>query len=120
MIGTFKDKQLKRFFEKGTAKGVPADDAERISDILDALDAATQPEDLNLPGFGFHPLKGDRKGQYAVTIRANWRIVFEWDDGQAIRVRRGLPWAMRRKSLDVSLGVRCGSRCTRECSFVAN
>ena len=88
MIGTFKDKQLKRFHEKGSAKGIPAEDAENISDILDALDAATKPSDMKIPGLDFHELKGDRKGQYAVTIRANWRIVFEWKDGQPVKVRR--------------------------------
>ncbi len=88
MIASFEDKQLKRFFEKRAVKGIPAEDAARISDILDALEAATKPADLDLPGFAFHPLKGDRKGQFAVTIRANWRIVFEWDDGQPVRVRR--------------------------------
>jgi len=88
MIGTFKDGQLKKFWLKGKAKGISPVDAERIKEILSALDAATQPKDLDLPGYAFHALKGDRKGQFAVTIRANWRIVFEWQDGKAVRVRQ--------------------------------
>ena len=88
MIGSFQDKQLKRFWEKGSQKGINTKDTERLSDILDALDAATKPSDVDLPGFAFHPLKGDRKGQFAVTIRSNWRIVFEWKDGEPIRVRQ--------------------------------
>ena len=54
--------------------------------VLDALDAATRPRDLDLPGFGFHALKGDRRGQYAVTITRNWRITFRWLGEDAIEV----------------------------------
>ena len=71
---------------RGRAKGIDPKSAERIVTILDALDRATKPEDMNLPGFDFHPLKGDRKGEYAVEIRANWRITFSWDHGDAVRV----------------------------------
>jgi toxin HigB-1 len=53
-----------------------------------ALNAATIPEDLAPFAMGFHPLKGDRKGEFALTIRGNWRIVFEWEDGDAVRVRQ--------------------------------
>ena len=69
-------------------KGISPTDAEHIAELLTAIDAATNPGDLAPLGLGFHPLKGDRKGQFAVTIRANWRIVFEWQDGQAVRVRQ--------------------------------
>ncbi len=88
MIGSFKDKVLKRFHEKGSAKGIDPKSRRRIADILDALDAATRPQDLDLPGLGFHPLKGDRIGQFAVTVRAQWRIVFEWNDGEPVSVRQ--------------------------------
>jgi toxin HigB-1 len=54
--------------------------------VLDALDAATRPRDLDLPGFGFHAMKGDRRGQYAVTITRNWRITFRWLGEDAIEV----------------------------------
>jgi proteic killer suppression protein len=53
---------------------------------LDRLDAATVPEDLDLPGLGFHPLRGSRKGEFAVLITRNWRITFGWQDGDAIDV----------------------------------
>lgn len=88
MIGSFKDKQLKRFWDKGTLKGVDPMSVRRIIDILTMLDAATKPGDLNVPGFAFHELKGNRKGQFAVEVRANFRIVFEWADGEAVRVRQ--------------------------------
>ena len=92
MIVSFKDGQLRKFW-KGTPprkaiKGISARDAERIEELLTALDAATTPDDLAPLGYGFHPLKQDRKGQFALTIRDNWRIVFEWEDGNAVRVRQ--------------------------------
>jgi proteic killer suppression protein len=52
------------------------------------LNAAERPEDLDQPGCAFHRLKGDLAGQYALEIRANWRLVFEWEGGEAVRVRR--------------------------------
>ena len=70
----------------GTSKGIDPKSLTKIKRILSALHAATKPEDLNLPGFEFHELKGNRKGEYAVTVRANFRIVFEWEDGKAVRV----------------------------------
>ncbi len=54
--------------------------------ILARLDAAVAPADMNLPGWRFHPLTGDRKGEYAVWVSENWRITFAWSDGDAIDV----------------------------------
>ena len=54
--------------------------------ILDRLDAAIAPEDLNLPGLGFHRLAGGAKGRYAVSVSANWRITFGWQDQDAVDV----------------------------------
>jgi proteic killer suppression protein len=53
---------------------------------LDRLDAAIAPDDLDLPGRGFHPLKGNRKGEFAVLVTRNWCITFGWQDGDAIDV----------------------------------
>ena len=50
------------------------------------IDAATRPRDVDLPGFGFHALKGDRSGQYAITITRNWRVTFRWQGEDAIDV----------------------------------
>ena len=88
MIGSFTDKALKRFFLKGSVKGIDPKSVFALTDLLDALDAATVPEDMDITGFGFHELKGDRKGQFAVTIRAQWRLIFEWQDGEPVRVRQ--------------------------------
>lgn len=54
---------------------------ERIENILFLLSRAQAPEDVDLPGLRLHPLKGQRKGYWAVTVRANWRIVFRFEDG---------------------------------------
>lgn len=54
--------------------------------MLDRLDAAIRPEDMNLPGYGFHGLKGDRKGTYAVSVSSNWRITFRFEKGDAVDV----------------------------------
>ncbi len=60
------------------AAGLPTLYKDRISRLLDRLDASLKPEDMNLPGFRFHALKGDRQGEYAVSISANWRLTFRF------------------------------------------
>ena len=86
MIASFKHKGLRRLYEDGDRSKLPPELIGRIEDILLALDAATGPEGMNRPSFRLHPLKGDRKGHWAVTVRANWRIVFGFDGGNAIDV----------------------------------
>ena len=86
MISTFKHKGLELFFTKSSYKGTPAQYAAKIERILDRLDAAKEPEDMDLPGYKFHPLKGDRKGAYAVSVTGNWRITFEFDGQDAVNV----------------------------------
>jgi len=54
--------------------------------ILDRLDAAIRPSDMNLPGLRFHALSGDMKGRYAVSVSANWRITFAWEEEDAVQV----------------------------------
>ena len=76
MIASFRHKGLKRLY----------DDDDRIADILAALDAAAGPDDMNRPSYRLHPLKGDRKGQWAVTVRANWRVVFGFSRGNVVDV----------------------------------
>jgi len=60
--------------------------AEKLRDILARLDAAGDVSDLDLPGFRLHPLKGEFKGFWAVTVRANWRVVFRFADSEALDV----------------------------------
>lgn len=83
---SFKHEGLKRFFEVDDRSKLPPDLVDRIALILLALKDATSADDMNRPSWRLHPLKGDRKGQWAVTVRANWRIVFAFEGGNAIDV----------------------------------
>jgi proteic killer suppression protein len=86
MIRSFRHKGLRRFFEDDEASKLPADMLERIRTILSFLDAASKIEELDQPSFRLHPLKGRLRGLWAITVRANWRIVFGFEDGGAIDV----------------------------------
>jgi proteic killer suppression protein len=86
MIENFRHKGLKRFYEEDDGRKLPADMLERIRSILTLLDGATSIEDMNRPSLKLHPLKGDFRGYWAVTVRANWRIIFQFEDGRARNV----------------------------------
>jgi len=86
MILSFRSRSLKRYWERNDVSKLPPDRIDRITMILDRLDASTDPDDLNLPGLGFHRLSGPSRGRYAVSISANWRITFGWHDQDAIDV----------------------------------
>lgn len=86
MIQSFRSRSLKRFWERNDTSKLPHDRLQRIAMILDRLDAATNPEDVNLPGFGFHKLSGTSKGRFAVSVSANWRITFGWQEQDAVDV----------------------------------
>jgi len=86
VIRTFRHRGLKRLFEQGDSSKVRADQADRIADVLAHLDEAVKPSDLALPGYRLHPLKGDLKGVWSVTISGNWRITFRFEDGDAFDV----------------------------------
>ena len=86
MIRSFRHRGLERFFSTGDRRKIDARQADRILRVLDRLDAAARPEDLDLPGFDFHALKGDRKGTYSVSISGNWRITFRHEAGDAMDV----------------------------------
>lgn len=82
MIKTFTNKQLKALWETGKSK-IDARLHKRILRRLDALDAATVPEDMNLPGFDFHTLRGHNSSRYTVRVNGPWCITFEFRDGDA-------------------------------------
>lgn len=86
MILSFRHKGLKKLFEKAEIKGVRADQLEKIENILFVLSRARRPGDMDLPGFHLHPLKGDMKGLWAVTVQANWRVIFRFVEGDACDV----------------------------------
>ena len=83
MIKTIRHKGLKRLFEEDDPRGVNAEHVDKLKDILATLHAAPAIAHMDLPGFKPHPLKGQMKGFWAVTVRANWRVIFRFDDGAA-------------------------------------
>ncbi len=83
MIRSFKHKGLKKFYEKGRTGGILHAHKNKIRMRLTALDTAICVEDINLPGFRLHPLKGDKKGLWAIDVSKNWRIVFKFENGAA-------------------------------------
>jgi proteic killer suppression protein len=76
MIRSFRHKGLKRLYEDDDVRGVYAEHAEKLRDILARLDVATTLDEMDVPGFRLHPLKGTLQGSWAVTVRANWRVTF--------------------------------------------
>ena len=83
MIRTFKHKGLRRLFEEDDRKLIRPDLVPRVATVLALLEAASAVEDLATPSLRLHPLKGDLKGRWAVTVRAYWRIVFAFGGGDA-------------------------------------
>ena len=83
MIKSFKHKGLRRFFESGSARGIHAKHEKRLRMQLTALDTSMEINDLDIPGYRLHPLKGDKKGIWAITVNGNWRLTFEFSDGNA-------------------------------------
>ncbi|HXJ92988.1 MAG TPA: type II toxin-antitoxin system RelE/ParE family toxin [Terriglobia bacterium] len=86
MLRTFRHKGLKRLYESDDPSGVRADQVRRIRDVLVHLDQAQHPSDLNLPGYRLHALRAELKGCWSVTISGNWRVLFRFEDGDALDV----------------------------------
>ncbi len=83
MIKSFRHKGLRRFYETGSTAGVQAGHAKRLRMQLAALDTAQSIEDMRIPGFASHPLKGEMRGRWAMSVNGNWRLTFEFQDGNA-------------------------------------
>ena len=81
MIVRFRHKGLRRLYEKGDRRFVPAQRVSKIERILARLDVAGEPADMNLPGFQLHPLRGNLSGFWAVSVSGNWRIIFRFEAG---------------------------------------
>lgn len=81
MIESFRHKGLRKLFEDDNRSGVRGDQVERIKNVLSMLAVAEKLTDLDLPSLRLHSLKGELKGLHAVTVRANWRIVFRFESG---------------------------------------
>ncbi len=78
MIVSFRHKGLEAFYQTGSARGIQTAHAAKLARILAALDAATTQEELSLPAFKLHPLKGKLKGQWSIWVSGNWRVTFRF------------------------------------------
>ena len=86
MILRFRHKGLERLFVKGGASGVNAQQIRRLRVILTMLNTAASQANMDLPGLQLHPLKGECKGQWAVSVSGNWRVVFAFNGADATDV----------------------------------
>lgn len=86
MIRSFWNKGLQRFAERGDASKLSVQNVDRVRRLLQRLDVAKAPEEMNAPGYYFHALTGDRRGRYSVRVTGNWRITFSFEGEDAVEV----------------------------------
>ena len=86
MITSFRHRGLKALYEGRTSRRVSSEHVEKLRDILVTLENSRSPEGMNLPGFRLHGLKGAKKGHFAVSVSANWRVTFRFENGNAVDV----------------------------------
>jgi proteic killer suppression protein len=83
MIKNFRHRGLQLLFERGDRSRIRPDVVTKVERVLARLNAASEPKDMEAPGFGLHALTGDRKGFWSVVISRNWRLIFRFEDGNA-------------------------------------
>jgi proteic killer suppression protein len=81
MIKSIRHKGLRRFYEIGTRKGIQPDQAPRLRMMLAALDTAQSTKDMDIPGYRLHNLKEKLKGRWSITVSGNWRLTYEFQEG---------------------------------------
>ena len=86
MIRSFKHRGLKALYDGRTAKRVAPEHIQKLRDVLAVLDRSRTAQDMNLPGFRLHSLKGGLKGHYAVSVSGSWRVTFRFENGHAVDV----------------------------------
>jgi proteic killer suppression protein len=86
VIRSFKHRGLKRLYERDDRSGIRPDLLETVERILTVLNSASSPQALDIPRYHLHPLKGELKGLWSVTVRANWRIIFRFEGNDAFDV----------------------------------
>jgi proteic killer suppression protein len=86
MIRGFRHRGLRRLYQDDDHRELNRQHVERIARILARLDEAQRAADLDLPGFRLHPLRGDLAGYWSITVRANWRIIFRFAEGEVTDV----------------------------------
>lgn len=80
MIKSFRHKGLAKFFETGSRAGIQPSHAKRLRMQLAALDTASVIDDMDIPGFKLHPLKGPERGRWSISVNGNWRLTFEFTE----------------------------------------
>lgn len=83
MIKSFRHRGLRMLFEAGSSAGVQPNHAKRLRIQLAALESAHSIDDMDIPGFRLHPLKGGMAGRWSITVNGNWRVTFEFREGNA-------------------------------------
>lgn len=83
MIKTFRHKVLEAFFQTGSKAGIQPRHAGKLHVMLNMLGSAKRADDMNAPGWRFHPLTGNFAGHYSVTVNKNWRLTFAFENGNA-------------------------------------
>ncbi len=86
MIKSFRHKGLEEFFYENSKRGIRPEHAKKLNRILDWLDMTESIRDLEVSDYGLHPLKGELEGLWAVKVSGNWRVVFEFDNGNAYMI----------------------------------
>ena|ERR1035438_4974989 len=86
MIRSFRHKGIEKFFRTGSKAGIQASHAARLADQLAVLNSATRPDQMNVPGWKLHALRGDLAAHWAVSVNGNWRLTFRFDGEDAILV----------------------------------
>lgn len=86
MILSFKHRGLRALYNGRSARRVAPEHVRKLMRILAVLDRSSGPQDMNLPGFRLHPLAGQLRGYYAVSVSGNWRVTFRFEDGHAVEV----------------------------------
>lgn len=83
MIRSFRHKGLRKFFESGSRAGIQPHHAGRLRMQLAAIDTARSPGDIDIPGFRLHALRGNERGRWSIWVNGNWRLTFEFREGDA-------------------------------------
>jgi proteic killer suppression protein len=86
MIKSFRHRGLKALYDGRTARRVAPEHVEKLRDILAVLDRSRRPQDMDLPGFRLHPLRGELQGHWAVSVSGNWRVTFRFEDDEPVDV----------------------------------
>lgn len=86
MISSFRHDRIRGFFETGSKAGINPAHAKKLNVQLGVLNQAKRPEDMNLPGWTWHPLTGALVGRYAISVNGNWRLTYEFVGGDAVLV----------------------------------